>query len=214
MAIPRLPFPSDDNSGSDARSRHAALLSDRRDRREGARLARDRQALAKQLAELPAEESEPDPRAEALAQAGAMVAFALGASVSAQMLVDGVSFLSRAAVMAVTLALLAGLAGAAWNTHVARRAFWRPVAWSWAALWLGGLLASQGLRGLTEIGVIGAAPALVVGLLSAAVAFLAAMAAAHHVDAVAARHARQADLRRRREAITAQLGLLPPATLP
>lgn len=195
-------------SGAEHRERHAAMLADRTARMAEARRDAERARLIGELGSIQPEEDEPDPRHEAWAQAGAVLALTVGAEVAAQALLSAAPLWVRAFAFVAGVALGAGLAGAMWNTHVARRTFWRPLAWAWGAVWLVGLLASLGAAGLTAVASFGAGAALLVSMFAAAVAFSAAIAAAHHVDAVAARHQLARTTRHRREAIALQLEAL------
>lgn len=210
--------PDDVNSaGSGAtevpRARHSALVRDWHLSR-GLEAAQKREAaLFAELKALPAVEEEPDARLEIAAQVGAAVAFALGAEVSIQAMLVGAGVVTRSLALLGGAGLLVGLVGASWNTHVSRGAYWRPLAWAWAAVWvvswavgLAGVGAS--MSGIADLPVvaIGVGSMLQVSVFAGAVAFAAAMAAAHHVQAVAERRARNQQSESRRVVVERELG--------
>lgn len=209
VALAPHDLPSDDTPVGSAvfRHRQAAMVREYDAVREAARVQQERERLIGELESLPPDEPEPDAGREAWAQAGAMLALAVGAEVSVQAMI-GDSLWARLAAFVAGMALASGLGGAVWNTHVARQSFWRPLAWSWLAVWLTCLLVGLGWQGLTSVATLGAGPMLLVSLFAGAVAFFASMAAAHHVDAVAERHARMASRTARLEAINRRLGEL------
>ena len=128
----------------------------------------------------------------------------MAGAVSAHTLLQFDSILAMFAIFCLATGLLLGLLGAAWNTHLSRRTYWRPLAWGWALVWFVAFVASSGLRGFIEL-YLGAGPMLLASFFAAAVAVASALGAAHHVDAEARRVADREANRRERAGIKQQI---------
>ncbi len=219
MSLPRIARDPATDGPADGRELQAELLDARRKRareaaeRRDAESTRQREAearrkledLYRRLGEVPVEEAAPDPRKVAMAQLAASVGFTVAGAVSAHTLLQFDSILAAFALFCLATGLLFALLGAAWNTHLSRRTYWRRLAWGWALVWLVAFVASSGLRGFLELYQFGAGPMLLASFLAAAVAVAAAVGAAPHVDAEARRVSQNAARRREREGLGRQI---------